>query len=590
MNKVRLYIQLCLVGLSFLSAAYADEYDPSLEKKSREHVKYNLLIHNYTEAVSQAALGVQDFPRSQEMRELYIEALSKVGDERRLLQGWQKFSRDFDFNKYKESVLENVAWGVIQKAHLSDNLATKFTSVIAASLQNDVYSVETLKRTLGDSNSLLREASLHFCLNFGDEVLKEEVVRLLKEERVFEVRKKVIEVAQRLKIQEARPILESLLGGDQVSYEERSLIVTALINYYDSISGEELQKLAVSSLVGHRLLACALFNHFDLKEHVGLLKSLIYDSNKQVRLSALACVGSLKITELNGEKIEKVLEKALEDLNPQISLMASWALLHENPPLCVGRLRHYLLHTDQNVRLQAAGLIGYSLPYTESLASEMFCMHPDRYVRANLSFYLAAHRKNVPEACDQLYSLFQSKEMFMFKEILPAHLSILAPSRLVLQQGNADQFYRISSLYYQMAQLEVLNMLALLKDSRAKDAMSIFLDNHHSDISTLSLRSLFQLEDKQALELMKQFLNHSDKHKRVEAAIVLALFKRDQEALKVLEESYSEVNRDLKQMILMAIGEIASKDSIPFLMDKVYESSQSLRINASAALIQCLRH
>jgi HEAT repeat protein len=486
--------------------------------------------------------------------------------------------------------LENVAWGVIQKAHLSDNLSAKFTSVIAASLQNDAYSVETLKRSLKDTNSLLRQASLHFCLRFGDEMLKEEILRLLKEEKVFEVRKKVIEVAQRFKIEEARPILESLLNDEQVSYEERSLVVTALIHYYDSIDKEKLQKLAKSSLVGHRMLACALFSHFDLKNETLLLKDLAFDLNKQVRLFALSSLGVLKITTIDGTKLEEHLKEALEDPNPQISLMASWALLESNPSLCRERLRHFLLHTDQNIRLQAAGLIGYSLPYTESLAEEMFTFHPDIYVRANLSFYLVAHRKQIKEASDQLYSLFQSKEMFMFKQIYPAHLNILAPSRLVLEQGNPNAFYQVSSMYYQLAQLELLNILALLKDPRAKEAISIFLDHHHSDVSTLSLRSLLQLEDHHSLELMKEFLNHKDKHKRVEAALVLALFKRDKEALKVLEETYNEVNRDLKQMILMAIGEIASKDSIPFLMDKVYESSQSLRINASSALIQCLRH
>jgi len=105
-----------------------------------------------------------------------------------------------------------------------------------------------------------------------------------------------------------------------------------------------------------------------------------------------------------------------------------------------------------------------------------------------------------------------------------------------------------------------------------------------------NLRSLLKLEDRQALELMKDFLTHADKHKRVEAAIVLALFKKDKDALKVLQDSFEEVNRDLKQMILMAIGEIASKDSIEFLMERVYEPSQSLRINAAAALIRCLRN
>jgi len=70
------------------------------------------------------------------------------------------------------------------------------------------------------------------------------------------------------------------------------------------------------------------------------------------------------------------------------------------------------------VRLQAAALIGYSMPQMQSLAEEMFQVHPDLYVRANLSFYLATHRIRVKEAADQLFTLFHAKEMFMFKEVI----------------------------------------------------------------------------------------------------------------------------------------------------------------------------
>lgn len=589
MNKK--YLSASLLALSLVSQSLSsDEFDPAREKQSKEQVSYNLLIHNYTEAVNQASQGVKDFPLSQSMRELYIESLAKVGDEKRLLQSWQKYARDFSFDKYKDSVLENLAWGVIQKAHISDNLTTRFMSLIAASVQNDTYSVDTLKSTLNDSNALLREVSLHFCLNFGDEKLKDEVLRLLEHEQVFEVRKKVIEVAQRLKIKEARPILEKLLQKEEVSYQERSLIVSALMGYYNEVNPEELERLSQSSDLGHRLLVCGLYQHFDLKDQLHHLKKLVYDSNKQVRLAALSTLGLHQVEKIDGESLEEILASALEDSSTQISLLANWALLKCNPTKAKASLRSFLLHTDQNVRLQAAGLIGYSLPLTESLAQDFYDMHPDPYVRANLSFFLAAHRIHIEEACDQLYALFQAKEVYMFKEVYPAGLRILAPSQLVLGEGNPEQFYAASSLYSQMAQLEILNLLAVLNDPRASEAMALFLENHQSDVTTLSLRTLFQLEDTQALELMKDFLGHQDKHKRLEAALVLAIFKRDEDALKVLEDTYTDVSRDLKQIILMAIGEIASKESIPFLMDRVYESSQTLRINAAAALIQCLRH
>lgn len=583
----RSFLFPCLFAFASLASI---EYQPALEKKYREKIACELLIHHYTQAVQTASEAVKQLPMSQSLREQYIQALSKVGDERRLLQSWQKYARDFPEAKYSDRVLEPMSWGVIQKAQLSENMATKFTGLIAASMQNDSYSVETLIETLKDSNSFLREISLQFCLNFGDEVLKKEILRMLNEETVYEVRKKVIEVAQRLRIEEARPILESLLDQDKISYEEKNLIASALVQFYDQVSLDDLKKLAQSPIVGHRFLACALFANFDLKEHAPLLVPLIYDTNRSVRLLALSSLGGLKLSHIEDKSLDEVLSPALEDPIPQVAMLASWALLKEKPALAKTHLRHYLLHSDQAVRLQAAALVGYSLPLCEDLARDFFTVHPDVYVRANLSFYLASHRLEIVKACDQIFSLFSSHEPYFFKESLPFQLNMLVPSHLLFEDRSPLAYYSVSSSYHQMAQLQLLNLLATLKDPRAKEAMSSFLERHHSDVATLNLRSVLQFDDHQALELMREFLNHTDQHKKVEAAIVLALFKKDSEALKVLEQVFNEVSRDLKQIILMAMGEIASKDSIPFLTDHLYEASQSLRVQSAAALIRCLRN
>ena len=59
-------------------------------------------------------------------------------------------------------------------------------------------------------------------------------------------------------------------------------------------------------------------------------------------------------------------------------------------------------------------------------------------------------------------------------------------------------------------------------------------------------------------------------------------------ALDTLTIAYSQVDREMKERILEGIVKISSPKSIPFLLDRLQEPNQSLRVMAAAGLVLCL--
>jgi HEAT repeat protein len=96
--------------------------------------------------------------------------------------------------------------------------------------------------------------------------------------------------------------------------------------------------------------------------------------------------------------------------------------------------------------------------------------------------------------------------------------------------------------------------------------------------------------DESAVEIVQQLLQDSQPRVRLQAALILSLWSRDESAIRTLEEGYLNSNWEQKARILEGIGRIGSIRSIPFLLNVLKEHSQTLRLIAALALIQCLNH
>lgn len=564
------------------------EHDPRLEKKERDQIAYHLLIRNDTEAVKRSAAAYKQFPHSLKIRKLYLESLACLGDERLLLKTWQQLSRDFPDQKYESEILESVVKGVLHHASLSEAYSTRHCRLSVVDAFSDANSVEFLREALLDQDFVVREMALDACLKFGDEKLVDVVIELLKSEKVASVRKKAIEVLLRIKGQEMTPLVEKIFAESNLAYSDRLFLLITWIQDKKSISRPELERLVKSPHAVERLLACLAFKYFDLAHNYDLVQELLFDPIVDVRYYALMTVGVEKINQINGKSMVDILSSQLKDPNPEIAMLACWALMLQKVEGMENQFRPFLFHTDQKIRLQASSLIGYSLPYTHDLALEFFNTHTDPFVRLNLSLYLLLHREQVHQCCDQIYAFIKNQHSCQFKESFPYPLQTIWPTALLNdQERNAS--YTPSCFQQEIVQFCLLNTLAIVEDERALGAISSFLDTHHSSIALASISQFGQAGSSEVVHLISSFLNHPDLNKRVQAASLLALLKEDHKALEVLYQSYPDADRRLKEMIIIVIGKAAAKESIPFLMETLYQPSQSMRILVVSSLMQCIR-
>lgn len=581
---------ICASALQLSSAFLSsEEFDPVHEKIFREKISYNLLIRNDAEAINQSSEAIQIFPYSKNLRKLYLESLSSIGAEKKLLRAWQQYSRDFPNDKFEDGVLEVIAKGVLHNAELSDMYASKHYRYACADAFTDSSSVESLKEAFQDSNFVVREMALNAALVHGDETLCDDILEMLKTEKVASVKRKGIEVLLRIKGADAKPLLEKMLNDKNLSYLDRVSFILTLLDGKEKVTREELKELTESEQMIERLIACYVYSYFSHKDDLDLLKPLLNDSNHDVRLQAITSLGHLRISQIGDEKLKDILLAQIEKGTTEIALLSSWACIMANDPLEDYPLRDFLYHSNPKIRLQAASLIGYSLPHTQAIAEEFFETHTDPFVRLNLSISMLVQRVKVKEASDQVFEFLQRHESAQFKSSFPYPMETVWPTSL-LDEGEKMVGGMPSALQSEIVHFCMLNLLAILEDSRAQGLISSFLDTHHSNVALASIAQFIKAESSHILDLICSFFDHPDMNKRVQAAALVALLKKEEKALDVLYNAYPKSDRQIKEMIILIVGQIGSKDSIPFLMDAIYEPSQTLRVVASSSLMRCLRN
>ena len=133
-------------------------------------------------------------------------------------------------------------------------------------------------------------------------------------------------------------------------------------------------------------------------------------------------------------------------------------------------------------------------------------------------------------------------------------------------------------------------MLAILEYPQAANGLINFLQKKNWGVTGISAAVLLTECDESPVDLVKSLLTHPQYKVRIQAALILALWGRDAEAIAVLAQAYPTANRDLKERILEGLGRIGDRSSIPFLTDCLNEPYPSLRVIAACALMQCLNH
>jgi HEAT repeat protein len=573
---IKLYITLFLLVFTSLVAD---------DKEVVKRVHAHLIVKDYYSACEEARSGINLYPNSILMRESSVKAFARAGCEKEMFAAWEAYVHMAAEPYENNRLIEEMAWAVIRKGATSPSPPVRMIGMVGALFGQDAQSIDILLNGLNDSNALIRQNTLQLVSNLHDIELKDRVYTLFQEERSIDVLIKAISAIGKMKIHAAKNSLLAILSNDKSRAEVKAAAIEAILELQESIDSEEIQRLATSSRAGLRQLACEIISFFDCTQDIGTVILLLKDHCPEVRARALLTLGRMRVAEHKGKPITEYLAELKDDRDSDVSMMTGWVMMLHDPKQGYEILRPWLNDPTQETRIFAASLLGATGKYGMSYAVEIFDQSRDPYVQMNLALAMASQHEQIDRSCQILFSCLEKhSEKWMWKDKMGFHF--LAPSDVV---RSAVIPYHPESVD-QMVRLEIFNILAILKYPNTIDAIKKFLKERNWGV-TASASALLLLEgDDSAVELVESLLQDKDPKVRIQAALILSLWGKGDNAINTLKEAYSGATRDMKERILEGLGRVGVRNNIPFLLEKLQEPYAVLRIIAAAALLQTLYH
>lgn len=546
-------------------------------------IQAHLLIHDPVSACSEAALAIQKFPSEPSLWKAYVIALARCRNEKGMLHAWKQYEALQPDSSKEIEILEEMAWSILENASLADSPLIRLQGLLAASGCEEMRGVEIISRMMKDPNGHVRAAAVHIASSRKDAILCERALHLFKHEANRAVRLEAIQAVGKMKIASAKSDLLSLIANEDVDDEEKAVATQALVTLIDTLAIQEVQSLAVSQSPGLRQLACEAVAFFDIQEASEILCSLLQDYSGRVRESALYALGILRVSTCEQISIATMAAQLLLDQDPKVAIAAAWLLTLHDPPKGGEAFKPWLCHHRQEIRLLASAALAMTGAYGCEAMHVHLRTHRDPYVRMNLALGLIGQRRAIKESCEELHTGFLNlTERWAGYE--NRTFQAIAPGRL--KQTKSLLFHPdVENL---QIRLEVVNILAIIQYENAKELIMQFLENTRWGTCGTASALLLTRGDEAALQLVRALLTHPKEHQRIQAALILALWGKDPEALDVLKKAYPKASRVIKEKILEGIGRIGAKTELSFLTECLQEPSQTLRVLAASALLACV--
>ena len=550
------------------------------EKNFLQRIESHILIQDYSSALQEANIAIQKFPKSKNVRARYIETLALSYKDYEASTLLKSFIEEYGIES--GSLIEEVCWGIINKAALSSQYQTRLTASIGAYLTHDIRAVLLLKEKLKDSNAVIRSIALQLASSYMDKPIKDEIIKLLENEKLWLVRLEVIKAVGNLKIKEKKSDLKEIIASDSSTYEEKEVATNALASITDNLEIKELLEISKSRKKGLRKLACDLIAYFDFNQASDVIQSLLDDPISEVRMAALNTVA---LVFLNVTELEKNILKLLDDPDPTISITAAYVAVLKNIKIGEKRLARYIYNDNIENQRFAAACLGNLINKCLDLKKEVLSKHKDPYVLVNIAMGLITERKFVEKSSDVIYNFLKNEKN---KIMLDTRKNSLFQTLTQSYIRHVDQIPNYPEAVDQITRLNLLNMLAIVQDTRAQDAIKDFLTKKGLNITGFAATMLLKEGDSDALSLVKEVLNEKDEKTRVQAALVLGMIGKEAYVIDVLIEAYKNADHELKIRILEVLGSVSHKNSINFLIDALTEPYQILRVVAASSLIRSI--
>ena len=583
MKKIYSTVLVSLL-ITLIPTLYAVEIS-ELSEAAVKRIHSHLLIKDTSTACAEARTALQTFPDCKPLWEAYIKALAKDGNEKEMINAWKAYVAAYDPEYKNRDLVETIAWGIIYTAIKSPSPITRIHALLGAFFSQDSKGIDILFNCMSDCNSILRHAAVQLSSRLRDAKLCDAMLRLFREEKVWAVRLEVIKAIGEMHLLSAKPELITIIANDKSSADEKSAAIHSLVALLDSIDNEEIVRLASSNRAGFRLMACKTVAHFFQTESFGAIFPLLHDQCSAVRMAALQVLGYLRISEYQGKSAAELAVEMLNDPDPLVAITAAWVLTLNDPTRGQEAFQSWLVHKTPNLRIYATAALCSCGKYAFPLALETFEKTTDFYVKMNLALMLIGQRVEVKQACEILGSgLMENEDRWTW--IDHGIFRALVPSCQKLG-GSMDIHPETQN---QLVRLEILNQLAIMQYTGAQKALVKFLEQKNQGLTGMVAALLLTEGDETATDLVKNLIMDDSQQVKVQAALILALWGREESSVVTLQQAYVGSDRDLKERIIEGVGRVGAKSSIPFLIERLQEPSPSLRLIAAAALLQCLYH
>ena len=141
------------VNLGFLFP-FLNGTEANQETMIRQRVYAHLLIQDLPSAKDEVLQGLKLYPNSQPLYEACIRTFAHLGDELGMLMTWNQYVAKFPDQQTNREVLESIAWGVIDKAAISNSPVTRIMAMLGAFFSQDVKGIDILQKKMSKTPTL----------------------------------------------------------------------------------------------------------------------------------------------------------------------------------------------------------------------------------------------------------------------------------------------------------------------------------------------------------------------------------------------------------------------------------------------------
>lgn len=555
------------------------------ETEFASKIESHICIKDYLSALTLAKEAVSLYPHSLFLQRLLIKTLASNHEIDQALLLFQRLHEQFETkNTQLLTTLESICWGILDEPqdrfeHL------KLIHLMGAASARDFKSVKTLLASLKSTNALIRAQALRLAPMFPDDIIKEQILQMIRGEKNWFVRLGLISAIGGLKINEAKTWLQSLIEDPRTTQEEKVSAIQSLVEMHQSFSKEEFNLLIKSPRAGIRELAFVLAIHFSGKDLIIDGTKAFQDPSPYVRVMATIAFAMLYEYEYP-QGVQRELSELMKDRHPLVSLTAAFALARTSPELAQPLFQDKLSDYRPEVRHLAASMVGRAARLFPKTVGKELVSHKDEFVRLNLALGSMGHALFLKEAGEVIHrALLQADEIMMDEYTHP-----LFP---FVHQGQVRHLPHIPDhpkLVDGLTRIDLIRRLFILGHAEAFPHLKRFLSHQVWSLTFESAAILIQEGDFSMMEPLERLTKDKDAKVRVQAALALAFISKDESMVPILIEAYPKLDGNVRLMMLEALGHIGTIDAIEFLLERLKDPFHLTKVVAASSIVNSIYH